>query len=209
MRAANKNWMLTAAVADVPKIFAPLQDQFDQINVMTYDISGTWEGWETWHNAPLHNGGLLFASNKQPLPSIKTKIQMWRDSGLAAKKLGLGLPFYGYVWRGATGPNQPIVGVTAEQIQFGDLMRNHFRTDRYHWHEAVNVPYLSIEGPEKERAFISFDNERSLQLKVVYARRAGLGGAIIWELGTGYRDEQPAGQRDTLLQAVGSAAFGK
>jgi GH18 family chitinase len=88
-------------------------------------------------------------------------------------------------------------------------MRNHFRADRYHWHEAVNVPYLSIEGPEKERAFISFDNERSLQLKVVYARRTGLGGAIIWELGTGYRDEQPAGQRDTLLQAVGSAAFGK
>jgi chitinase len=103
MRAANKNWILTAAVADVPKIFAPLQDQFDQINVMTYDISGTWEGWETWHNAPLHNGGLLFASNKQPLPSIETKIQMWRDSGLPAKKLGLGLPFYGYVWRGATG----------------------------------------------------------------------------------------------------------
>jgi chitinase len=209
LRDANKTWILTAAVGDSPKMFAPLQDEFDQINIMTYDMSGTWEGWETWHNAPLHNGGLRFLSNGQLLPSLETKIQQWLDGGLSAKKLGLGLAFYGYIWRGASGPNQPIVGVKAEQIQYADLMRNYYRADRYHWHEATDVPYLSVEGTDKVRAFISFDNERSLQLKVAYARRIGLGGAIIWELGTGYRGDQPAGQRDVLLQAVRAAAFNK
>ncbi|MET0263767.1 MAG: glycoside hydrolase family 18 protein, partial [Rariglobus sp.] len=36
--------LLTAAVGDQAAIFAPLQDQFDQLNVMTYDLSGAWEG---------------------------------------------------------------------------------------------------------------------------------------------------------------------
>jgi chitinase len=209
LQAVNKSWILTAAVNESPKLFAPLQDEFDQINIMTYDMSGTWEGWETWHNSPLHNGGLRFSSNGKLLPSVETKIQQWLDGGLAAKKLGLGLAFYGFIWRGATGPNQPITRVKAEQIQYAELMRTYYRADRYHWHEAAGVPYLSVQGVDTERAFISFDNERSLQLKVDYARRTGLGGAIIWELGTGYRAEQSAGQRDALLQAVRAAAFSK
>ena len=61
----------------------------------------------------------------------------------------------------------------------------------------------------KPRAFVSYDDERSVRLKIDYAVKTKLGGAIIWELAGGYRRELPAGRRDPLLQAVRSAAFGK
>jgi chitinase len=46
--------LLTAAVATQPALIGSLQAQFDQINIMTYDMSGTWAGWVTWHNAPIY-----------------------------------------------------------------------------------------------------------------------------------------------------------
>ena len=49
---------------------------------------------------------------------------------------------------------------------------------------------------------------RLAALKVKYARGKGFGGVIIWELGGGYDDARPPGQRDELLQHVRSAAFG-
>jgi hypothetical protein len=38
--------------------------------------------------------------------------------------------------------------------------------------------------------------------KLTYVRQQGLGGVIIWELGGGYRDSQPTGKKDALLQSV-------
>ncbi|HSI08581.1 MAG TPA: glycosyl hydrolase family 18 protein, partial [Rariglobus sp.] len=82
--------------------------------------------------------------------------------------------------------------------------------ERYRWDDVAEVPYLGLAKnpakPTEGAAFISFDDERSLRLKIEYARRMKLGGAIIWELGSGWRPELPAGKRDPLLQAVKKAA---
>jgi GH18 family chitinase len=44
-------------------------------------------------------------------------------------------------------------------------------------------------------------------MKINFARENGLGGVIIWELGSAFRAAAPEGQRDNLLQAVKSAAL--
>jgi chitinase len=102
--------LLTAAVpTDSAPAFAAIQDQFDQINVMTYDMSGPWPGWVTWFNGPLSNSArVTFPSTGGLLPSIDSTVAGATGQGVARAKLGIGIAFYGYVWSGATGPpNQP------------------------------------------------------------------------------------------------------
>jgi chitinase len=46
----------------VPAIITSVQGRFDQINLMTYDLSGAYSGWVTWFNSPLYDGGYRFSS---------------------------------------------------------------------------------------------------------------------------------------------------
>ena len=55
LTALSPHALLTAAAAMQPALFAATQDQFDQINLMTYDLSGPWGGWVTWFNAPVYD----------------------------------------------------------------------------------------------------------------------------------------------------------
>src|SRR5208282_5212354 len=51
-------------------MFASLQNQFDQINIMTYDLSGPYSGWVTWFNSPIYDGGYRFPSSGGLVPSV-------------------------------------------------------------------------------------------------------------------------------------------
>jgi len=211
LKRGNPDALLTAAVAELPAAFAGMQDQFDQLNLMTYALSGAWEGWVTWHNSALwNNGGYAFPGAERKLPCLDMKVREWLAAGVRPDKLGLGVAFYAYVWSGASGPRQPVKGVKTRDISHVELMKTYFTPERYHWDETAGVPYLSVaaEGA-KPGAFISFDDERSLRLKIDYARRMKLGGAIIWELANDYRRDLPAGRRSPLLQAVHDAALGQ
>jgi len=107
LKTANSQLLLTAAAAKGdPAIFFPLRNEFDQINIMTYDQSGPWPGFETWHNAALYNikdGGVLFQHpwmrNKYgTLPSTQKIMLSWLSTGFAIDRLGVGIPFYGTKW---------------------------------------------------------------------------------------------------------------
>lgn len=210
MQQADPHWLLTAATAEQPALFASLQDQFDQINLMTYSMSGPWEGWVSWYNAPLHSSGFTFPGSNRPLPSVEAMVQTWLQAGIKPEKLGMGLGLYGVAWHGVSAPNVGVTGVTTEEIGMQDVMDKYYRPDRYHWQEEAAVPYLSVAAPDpKDAVFVSFENERSLRLKIAFARKAGLGGMILWELGCGYLPDAPPGKRDALLQAVKRATLGK
>ncbi|MBM4359809.1 MAG: glycoside hydrolase family 18 protein [Deltaproteobacteria bacterium] len=201
--------LLTAAVDWNKTAFVPVQDVFDQVNLMTYDMAGTWEGWETWHNSPLHNGGANFASTGQPMPSVETRVAKALADGAKPAKLGIGGAFYGYVWQGANGPNQSIAGlkVTANKA-YHAIMAEDFSASAFLWHDGVEAPYLSLgaKGSPDSR-FISYDDAKSLTKKIAWLRETGLGGLIVWELGGGYRPTLPPGERHPLLAAVKDAAF--
>ncbi len=92
--------LLTAAVNWQSAIFASLQGNFDQINIMTYDMSGAWPGWVSWHNAPLLTSGLTFPSTGRPRPSAETLVKEFVSAGFPANKISIGIDFYGYVWQG-------------------------------------------------------------------------------------------------------------
>ncbi len=213
MKSVNPKWLLTFPASgepgDQPKLAARLQNDFDQINIQTYDLSGTWAGWKTWYNGPLYGEGKTWLTPTRPYPSVDEKVGFYLAAGVPKAKLGIGIAFYGCVWNGANGPAQPIQGVTVDKLATSAILDQYDKPGAYHWDALAHAPYLSVgSATDPARKFVSFDDVRLAREKVMYARTHGLGGVIIWELGDGYRDSRPAGQKDALLQAVKRAARG-
>lgn len=211
--------LLTAATAWQSSIFGPIANEFDQINIMSYDLSGAWSGWVTWHNSPIYDGGLKFPGTNKLVPSSNGMVESFIAAGVPASKLGIGIDFYGYVWSGGSGT--PTGGATEPRqswstapsvqsnVPYHTIMKNYYQPQYYRWDNVAQASYLSIDnaGSTSDK-FISYDDETTALKKVEYARSKKIGGVIIWELGGGYRPELPAGQRDPLLQAVKSALGG-
>lgn len=217
MNSVNPSLLLTSAVKSQPSLFAALQDKFDQINIMTYNLSGPWSGWITWHNAPIYDGGYTFSSTGAPVPSANGLVDKYIEAGVQVSKLGIGVDFYGHVWSGGSGT--PTGGVTAPgqtwatapsvqgDVPYYEIMEKYYQSQNYRWDSAAVASYLSIDniGSSNDK-FISYDDEAACSEKVKYVRNKGMGGLIIFELGGGWRPGAPV--PDNLLQAVKNAAWG-
>jgi chitinase len=213
--------LLTAAVAAYPPygdsptnqylMFASLQNQFDQLNIMTYDMSGPYDGWVTWFNSPLFDGGSRFPSTGALLPSVGAAVANFTNNGVASTKLGIGMAFYGYLWTGGHGTPNPSLTQprqswttppTATAIRYSTILASYYQTNVYHWDASAQAAYLSITNANPTNSiFLSYDDPRTCQAKVSYARNHNLGGVMIWELA---QDHQ-SGQVDPLLQSVKGA----
>jgi len=194
-------------------MLASVQGQFDQINAMTYDLSGPYGGWVTWFNSPIYDGGYTFPSAPTELvPSINSAISNFVSNGVAPGKLGVGHPFYGYVWTGGPGVTQPRQSwpstnvPTVTEPSYATIISTYYQANLYHWDNVAQAAYLSITNmPAANDMFISYDDPYSTQAKISYVRNLHLGGLMIWELSQDYFPSQPAGQRTPLTTALKQA----
>ncbi|PON69339.1 1,4-alpha-glucan-branching enzyme [Trema orientale] len=164
-----------------------IKDYLDFINVMSYDLYGSWANVTGEH-------ALLFDRRAEWAPSISRGIQSWIDSGVPRNKLVMGLPLYGHSWELADpnvhGVGAPTVGpgrrpgpgdddgiVTYNRIvQFNRDNNAHVEFD------DTNVAVYSYAG----RYWIGYDDPRSIARKVEYAKGQNLGGFFFWALGNDY-----------------------
>jgi len=217
--------LLTAAAGAYPPygdpaaaegaMYASLQGQFDQINLMTYDLSGPYPGWVTWFNSPIYDGGYQFPSTGGLVPSVDGAVNYFLTSGVAAAKLGIGIPFYGDIWQGGAGTStggvtQPRQSWTTApsliQSSYNTIINQYYQPQLYYWDTNAQAAYLSITNASAANdMFISYDDPHTCQAKVSYARNHGLGGVMIWELSQDYNASAPVGQRDPLLQTIKQA----
>jgi chitinase len=192
-------------------MFAALQNQFDQINIMTYDLSGPWSGWVTWFNSPIYDGGYRFPNSGGLVPSVDGAVTNFLKNGVAPAKLGIGIAFYGYLWTGGsgtssnciTGPRQSWTNApTATAIRYSDIMAGYYQSNFYHWDTNAQSAYIGITNLiPTNNIFISYDDQRTCQAKVSYARNHGLGGVMIWEL----TQDHQSGQVSPLMPAINQA----
>ena len=199
-QADNTHYLLTIAAPAGPSTIRNLEPQkiaavVDWINVMTYDIHGTWDS-TTNFNAP------LFQTARDPADAglnIDAAIQAYIAAGASPQKLTLGVPFYGYGWSGVPetehGLYQSTTGAApgtwdAGSYDYNDLQRNYLSTYQRYWDAEAYVPWLYDPA---SKTFISYDDPQSLAVKAGYARDMGLGGVMIWELSQG---------NETLLDAI-------
>ncbi len=191
-------------------IFSSIQSNFDQINIMTYDLSGPYEGWVTWFNSPIYDGGYHFPSTGGLVPSVDGSVSNFLAAGVAPRKLGIGVAFYGYVWTGGSGTTPP-GGVmiprqswttnapTVTTPSYSTIITSYFQSNAYHWDTNAQAAYLSLTNSP---AFVSYDNALTCQVKVSYARNHGLGGIMVWELTEDFFPAQAGSQRTPLLNAI-------
>lgn len=209
--------LLTAPVLWEPRLFAGLASSFDQLNLMTYNLSGPYPGWVVWHSGALYDGGRRFPDGAR-LPSADGLVDRFLAAGVPREKLGIGLSYNGYVWKGpdVKGPGEgwrvPPAMKSAPYYALAELygIQEHDEASPgYRWDERAQAAYLSLspEGSD-EALFVSYDNAASARKKLDYVRSKGLGGLIVWDLGAGFRPDQPAGSRDVLLQALKDARLG-
>jgi chitinase len=194
----NQRPLLTAGVTNasgMSSLYASIQKHFDQINILTYEMSRPWRGWVTWHQTPLYNrNNLILENTSQFFPSINLSVVEWVKSGVDRSKIGFSVSFYGSIWQnlhiqekwdGWPTENQALYRV----IPYSDLSKS-YDLDEYEWDSQAHASFLQIDDP---KSFISFDNEQSIRSKIDYIKSYRLGGFMIWDLSAGHhRNGSPA-----------------
>ncbi|NMO19081.1 chitinase [Pyxidicoccus fallax] len=211
LRAARPNMLLTFPIgwinANVPTDadpwFANLVPYVDQINVMSYEMVGPWEGWQSWYTSALYGH-----SGNRPT-SVTASLNGWVSAGIPKAKLGMGIPFYGMAWRNITGPYQNFTHwsdyVGSDNSFSYKKIHQLSASGKYNWDAVAAASYLTFSTPVEDGTvrWISYDSPQAIAAKGAYTRDNGFGGTIIWSINQGCID--PATGANPLLDAVKSA----
>ena len=169
---------LTIAVGHTPRMYggvdtAAVAALVDQVGVMTYDFIGPWSE-RTGLLAPLS------ASPEFRGGTVDRSIASWYQAGVPASKLLMGVPFYAYGWRqvpeDADGLFQEGQGIRGDRPY--RYIQSIIGNSTAYRDKVSRAPWL-FDGD----AFWTYDDPVSVGFKASYARDAGLGGLMIWELG--------------------------
>jgi chitinase len=164
-----------------------VQASVDFVNLMTYDFRVASVDKVAGHHANLFDHP---ADEKQR--SGDRAVRDFMAAGVPARKLVLGVPFYGRGWTDVTRPAdatvsstglyQPGKALTGQSLNYGRLsselvgQRGFVRV----WDARAQQPYL---WNGESRTLIAYDDPESLRVKSRYIREKGLGGAMFWEYG--------------------------
>ena len=162
--------------------YAALFPCVTRINLMTYDLAGSWNA-STGHHAALYGSG-----------SADTAVKYLQKQGVPASKIAIGTPLYSHGWKmnelGST-----LVGAAAQSQGVGEqlwsglhaLEQSAVPEGTPGWHmgydEAAKAAYLWNDDPESKDylLFYSYESARSLDAKLTYINVHSLGGLIVWQ----------------------------
>nr|XP_009427771.1 oviduct-specific glycoprotein isoform X1 [Pan troglodytes]XP_016781217.1 oviduct-specific glycoprotein isoform X1 [Pan troglodytes] len=178
--------LLSAAVSGVPHIIQTSYDVrflgrlLDFINVLSYDLHGSWERF-TGHNSP------LFSLPEDPKSSAYA-MNYWRKLGAPSEKLIMGIPTYGRTFRllkasknglqaRAIGPASPGKYTKQEGFLAYFEICSFVWGAKKHWIDYQYVPYAN-----KGKEWVGYDNAISFSYKAWFIRREHFGGAMVWTL---------------------------
>ncbi|TSA24011.1 hypothetical protein D4R75_02275 [bacterium] len=198
--------LLTAALPAGASILSnfdmgKVTDLLDMLNVMTYDLSGTWDP-VSGHNAP------LFSPNESDsLRNIDAVFRMYTVTHkVPASKINIGIPFYGHTFANCTAPYSPHSG--ADTVHFSnhgcfyyDIVQLMDRFTRF-WDDRAKVPYLVSQ---EWKTFVSYDDEESVGHKAQYVLDRDAGGVIIWEITGDYMPDGRTPLLDVITRKFGAS----
>jgi len=149
---------------------AGINRNVDFINLMMYDLHGSWEAGVN-HHAPLYsNDGI----------NVDAYIKYWAAQGAAKDKLVMGTPFYAKTYNLANAGNTAIGaphagGGTMVYYEICKALKNGGIQE--HMLPKQRVPYAVINGK-----WAGYDNVQSLTEKANYVRDNGYGGVMTWAI---------------------------
>jgi chitinase len=126
--------------------------------------------------------------------------------------LGIGIGTYATCWEYPVKNPDQTVPSTFYPTDIGTmsmrtLMDKYYVKKYEKWDAKAQVPYVSYKKAKGEWdcGFISYENEKSITAKMEYMKDEGLGGAIVWNIGTGYYPNKSSSKRHPLLKAAWEA----
>jgi chitinase len=172
---------------------AKVQASVDFVNLMTYDFRVASVEKVAGHHANLFDHPL---DDRQR--SGDRSVREFLAAGVPARKLVLGVPFYGRGWTNVTmstapagattadratpanGLYQPGTALTGRSLNYGRLAAELVGQQGFVrlWDVHAQQPYL---WNAETRTVICYDDPESLRVKARYIREQGLGGAMFWE----------------------------
>ncbi|WP_240359047.1 glycosyl hydrolase family 18 protein [Pyxidicoccus trucidator] len=196
-------WINTNFASDVDPWFAQLAPYLDQINIMSYEMIGPWDGWQSWYTSA------LYGHNGSHPTSVSASLNGWVAAGIPKAKLGMGIPFYGMAWRNITGPYQSFTNwsdyVGSDNSFTYKKIQQLSASGTYRWDAVAGASYVTFSSPVEDGTvrWISYDSPQAIAAKGAYTRDNGFGGTIIWTINQGCTD--PATGANPLLDAVKGA----
>ncbi len=179
----HKHYLLTSFLAanpaqidvdyEVPKIFKYL----DFATLQGYDLHGTWEP-TTNHQSALF---LPEGDTSDGAFSVDLVVDSYRSRGAPARKLVVGVPFYGQGWTGVPDVNHGL-------FQEGTLCPVGCGSLNYRDIKALPgfTTYRDRDAGFAWRydgsTFYTFDDPQVMRVKAKYVLRERLGGVMIWSL---------------------------
>ena len=161
--------------------YASLHPYVDKINLMTYDMAGSWEENTGHHTALLGE------------VSADTAVKYLLEQGVPAEKITIGSPLYSHGWKMREAAEET-VGAPADAIDdmtWHDIMaieQAAVPEGTPGWHKGYDAEkgaaWLWNDNPEAPEYldFITYESTESLAAKLDYIKANGLGGLIIWEV---------------------------
>jgi chitinase len=170
---------------------AKVAEYVDTVNLMTYDY------YEAGSDPISGNHAPLFVNPADPKKSAAAlSVAAFEKAGVPARKILLGMPFYGRAWgqvadvnHGLFQPGKPVPNANA---RYSSIVANMLDQGyvRY-WDDRASVPFLY--NAEKH-IFVSYEDPESIAAKCKYVLAHDLGGVMFWEY-----SNDPSG---TLLRAI-------
>ncbi|MBT2438857.1 glycoside hydrolase family 18 protein [Streptomyces sp. ISL-36] len=179
----RKHYELTAFVPTAPaKIDAgfevrKIMRDLDFVNLQGYDFHGSWESTTAQQSA-------LFARDDF---SVDQTVGDWLRRGAPARKLVVGMPFYGQGWTGVTGGGDglgrpatgPAPATWANGYEDYKALKKLADSGSYAVHrDRRNGHAWLFDGT----TLWTYDDPQVLRTKSAYVRAKGLGGAMFWSL---------------------------
>ncbi|WP_157971461.1 glycoside hydrolase family 18 protein [Dyella sp. C9] len=152
----------------------------DWINLMTYDFHNSLTA-TTGHHAGLHLSALAPADDR----AGDKAVDQFLAAGVPAKKLNLGVAFYGRAFTGVDAAHDGLQQKYAKYAgdpSWHELVASYIDKNGYvrHWDEKAQAPYLWNAAT---RTFVSYEDPQSLRAKAAFIKARGLGGVMYWEHG--------------------------
>jgi chitinase len=197
----GRHYLLTIAAADSEFVqgieLERVGRSLDWINLMTYDFHNSLTP-TTGHHAALHLSTLAPPDDR----AGDKAVEQFLAAGVPAKKLNLGVAFYG---RAFTGVDPQHDGLQQKYAKYAgdpswrELVASYIDKNGYvrHWDAQAQAPYL---WNATTRTFVSYEDPASLRAKVAFVKAKGLGGVMYWEQGLD-RNEELLGVLDQSLGA--------
>ncbi|HLP18642.1 MAG TPA: glycosyl hydrolase family 18 protein, partial [Bacteroidota bacterium] len=216
--------IMVSAGSGQQALYDPSQDfMVDQFNLQLYDYAYAWYGKigsnASWHISPLHKGTVdptfegMSYDTRGPL--------QWVAAGHDPKRIGLGVPTYGYILRNVDGLFQPMANPDYGSAHYQTIEALKSNGGVEEWDDVrkvrsihgtaartVGSVYYGSDGINAGQKFYAVgENPQSLQEKVNWMNQNNFGGIMTYDFVSDLDPSQSlaSGKRNPLQRVVANA----